>query len=156
MKATIVEEKNFDYFLNQAMQIEINYVLCSAVLLASVFFYVCIRKKNNEKTVFGIINNFPELSFEDAGESNHSRLLSVSISSALQFFDLSSLVKKIEAAGGIVLSTADTSNPSNRLLTVEIPKTSRSVSVKTIVLLGIVFAIGIFSWFHSEKLYNLL
>tara|TARA_B110000211_G_C13653237_1_gene366854 strand:+ start:67 stop:432 length:366 start_codon:yes stop_codon:yes gene_type:complete len=105
-------------------------------------------------SVFSFLKGVPGIEVEDAGETNHSNLFSVSVSASTQHFNLNTFVHAIGLMNCTVLSTADTDNPSYRTLTVEVPKNGRGWSLTTIVLLGMVIGLGSAVYYHQEEIYN--
>ena len=148
MKATVIEPIE-PWNVQQIVLFSACALFCIMVL-SKMFF----NSVSNYATVFSFLKQMPGIEVEDAGETNHSNLFSVSVSATTQHFNLNTFVDVIRRMGCAVLSTADTDNPSYRTITVEVPKNGGGIGLKSIMFLGILIGIGMFSYYHTEEIYN--
>jgi len=133
------------------------YAIMGAVVSVAVTLLFMFFSRNTSKyaTVLSFLKELPGIEVEDVGETNSSNLFSVSVSAATQHFNLSEFAASITSLGCAVLSTADTDNPSFRTLTVEVPKhASNAVSVRSVILLGILCGIICTMYYQKEEIYK--
>lgn len=129
-------------------------IIAVAISIAIAAFLFSPSGVSKYAAVFSFLKQVPGIEVEDVGETNNSNLFSVSVSAATQHFNLSAFVASVGSLGCAVLSTADTDNPSFRTLTVEVPKRTSGVSVRSVIFLGIFFGIIFTMYYQKEEIYK--